>query len=516
MSDVESIRPHIRLTVGDIIRSLGLDCGPSASGPDSYEAFRWPPDVFAVAATLLRDSGAYLQATREHRYPADSEFQITRWRSRIHRIGREWRARDCFTEDPPDYVKQLIDILMSYSEKELFRLSIPGPDNLSWVPVLQLLAIADEACRGIGILLPEEPKLDYDFETPDPYPKGNMVLYRAMLQLKEQLRSLRQDEYCPITLCRKVDPTRAIVLPKMRTSQRGATIRSFSFHLALLNGTDVEPVWNPIHSTLLPGGSRTECRRDIALAKIKSDAGPYNIILLPWPFEISPSQFRSIDVPLESLGGRPPTKNGMFSFRHEDDEKKIKGSTPSKGITAQNIAELVEAANKRVGCVHGLVLPEMALTRDRFNHAFRVSDGRGELPAGLEFVACGVYEPPQQPGHLGRNYVGILRRDGTGGGGQSAIVVEQEKHHRWALDPSQVSMYSLGSSLRTDTTWWEAIEVRRRRLSFFGLDALVAFTVLVCEDLARPDPVADAVRAVGPNLVICILMDGPQLRLSRP
>ncbi len=35
--------------------------------------------------------------------------------------------------------------------------------------------------------------------------------------------------------------------------------------------------------------------------------------------------------------------------------------------------------------------------------------------------------------------------------------------------------------------------------------------VLVCEDLARPDPVGDVIRAVGPNLVIALLLDGPQI-----
>ncbi len=38
----------------------------------------------------------------------------------------------------------------------------------------------------------------------------------------------------------------------------------------------------------------------------------------------------------------------------------------------------------------------------------------------------------------------------------------------------------------------------------------LALSVLVCEDLARPDPVANLVRSVGPNLVIALLMDGPQ------
>lgn len=36
-------------------------------------------------------------------------------------------------------------------------------------------------------------------------------------------------------------------------------------------------------------------------------------------------------------------------------------------------------------------------------------------------------------------------------------------------------------------------------------------TALVCEDLARNDPVMPLLNAVGPNLVVALLMDGPQL-----
>jgi hypothetical protein len=34
---------------------------------------------------------------------------------------------------------------------------------------------------------------------------------------------------------------------------------------------------------------------------------------------------------------------------------------------------------------------------------------------------------------------------------------------------------------------------------------------LICEDLARQDPIADLLRCVAPNLIIALLMDGPQL-----
>ena len=33
---------------------------------------------------------------------------------------------------------------------------------------------------------------------------------------------------------------------------------------------------------------------------------------------------------------------------------------------------------------------------------------------------------------------------------------------------------------------------------------------LICEDLARIDPVQTVIRSIGPNLVIALLMDGPQ------
>ena len=39
---------------------------------------------------------------------------------------------------------------------------------------------------------------------------------------------------------------------------------------------------------------------------------------------------------------------------------------------------------------------------------------------------------------------------------------------------------------------------------------------LVCEDLARVDPVAELIRAVGPTLVIALLLDGPQLQHRWP
>jgi hypothetical protein len=42
------------------------------------------------------------------------------------------------------------------------------------------------------------------------------------------------------------------------------------------------------------------------------------------------------------------------------------------------------------------------------------------------------------------------------------------------------------------------------------------YVLLICEDLARPDPAGETLRAVGPNLVVALLSDGPQLTSRWP
>ncbi len=90
--------------------------------------------------------------------------------------------------------------------------------------------------------------------------------------------------------------------------------------------------------------------------------------------------------------------------------------------------------------------------------------------------------------------------------------VTQKKHHPWKLTESQVKQYGLGAVLSPFREWWEFVEVSDRKLNFVSMSADLVLCVLICEDLARPDPVAGLVRAVGPNLVIALLMDGPQTK----
>ncbi len=91
---------------------------------------------------------------------------------------------------------------------------------------------------------------------------------------------------------------------------------------------------------------------------------------------------------------------------------------------------------------------------------------------------------------------------------------KQYKHHRWQLDSTQIRSYGLSQILEPEKhkIWWEAMKVPRRRVSFLNVGKVMTISHLICEDLARQDPIADLIRHVGPTLVVTLLMDGPQLK----
>jgi hypothetical protein len=64
--------------------------------------------------------------------------------------------------------------------------------------------------------------------------------------------------------------------------------------------------------------------------------------------------------------------------------------------------------------------------------------------------------------------------------------------------------------------WWEQIDVSFRNCYVTLFRPRASLAVLVCEDLARNDPVLTVMNAIGPNLVVALLMDGPQLEPRWP
>ena len=268
----------------------------------------------------------------------------------------------------------------------------------------------------------------------------------------------------------RVPLDRAQVLPKLRAPDSGITLRSLSHHLAL-NRSEVDARWEIGH---------------------RDEGGPgrrrLTLLLVPYPRKLSASDFRPVDGPLLHMGERG---FGFYEFE------------PQERLDPTEIVGLVEGARKHVGAVDAVVLPEGALDESSCAELQRHL-AENDVP----YLIAGVRVPAPAGSPFGGNYAYF--------GGADWQAPRQDKHHRWCLTPAQVQQYHLGSALDPDRRWWEAIEVRPRSLTFVTISDRLTICPLVCEDLARPDPVTDLVRAVGPTLVVGLLLDGPQLAARWP
>jgi hypothetical protein len=179
---------------------------------------------------------------------------------------------------------------------------------------------------------------------------------------------------------------------------------------------------------------------------------------------------------------------------------------PDKALT-DFLVQLVKQAEREVRTVHGLVLPEVALGESQVKEIARGLARR----TSVELFVSGVQSrPARQTPALNKVYTSIMHS------GHTFVDWMQSKHHRWRLDGDQIRRYHLGDALDPSQTWWERIELPPRACTFYVFRHGASLATLVCEDLARIDPVQIALRAVGPNLVIVLLMDGPQLEARWP
>jgi hypothetical protein len=146
-----------------------------------------------------------------------------------------------------------------------------------------------------------------------------------------------------------------------------------------------------------------------------------------------------------------------------------------------------------------IVLPEQAVTR---------TDAEELAAATGALVVAGIH------GGDGARRNASLVCDPYGARDAGVTSHVQPKHHRWCLDAGQIRRYGLSAQLDLGSThqYWEDIELGPRALRVNALDRELTYAVLVCEDLARQDAVAEMLREVGPSLVIALLLDGPQLR----
>lgn len=439
----------------------------------------WPPDAFALAASILGKSGAYTEALRN--WPPELLFRGSRggrvstldeWAKFARSIGESWRAsisrNRCYP--PKEVVAWWSRVVQIYDLpiKELRAASErwnPARRSLRAIgarraveALLAILAVADEAAAGAGI--------DREYED-----KPSFLLDELIATLAETSQPALSN--CGATLTRKTRKDLVRVLPKLHTPQTGLSLRNFSHNLALCQAGDLRPTWN-------------------SLGHDQAMEGCINLLLVPFPWNASVSHF----LPVAEQDGQ-----AFRRFRYRP--------TPMASPVSE-IEDLLRAARREVGRVDGIVLPELALREAEFQSL------RRSLAKEDTFLLSGVRTMNPHSGNEVNKFTFDfkLKLPDSVANKSAALFrqeIEQIKHHRWKLEKSQITQYGLGAALHPTAEWWEDTELGERAVNFFMLRRWLALTVLICEDLSRPDPVVETVRAVGPNLVIALLLDGPQL-----
>jgi len=412
----------------------------------------WPPDLFAVTATIINQSGVYARSRYMAHHP-DCAFEAA-YLDYVIKTGGAWRSSGA----PPDLLADW-QRLTSPS----FEMTETTKHDDAWLAAFRLLAIADEASQGVGFAAGEGSK----FAT---------LLLEGLKTLRETGRPIDELPHLPSSLCVNVPPTECCVLPKTRTPQVGCTIRGLSHNLALLPAaTEVKSNW------LFAGESADRIER------------PLNLLLVPLPADISGSCF-------SGSGAGDRATPGFVTLRQDWLPK------DAETLYKEKLRPLIERAKEEVGTVNAVVLPEAAMTEafaEKIGHLI-------ETTTDVEIFITGAMGEPTDGARRNFAYAEIFFDN------KRATKWSQKKHHRWRIDQRQVKKYHLGNFLGHKETWWENIDVSNRECFFYVIREGASLAVLICEDLARVDPVQTVVRAIGPNLVIALLMDDVQMERRWP
>lgn len=452
--------------------------GTSPLHPDSWkEPPFWPPDAFAISATLINRSGCYAEARYSTPGSPGCIFTGEFCRS-IQDKGSEWARHPFPNHRLPDIVHKVWRKIFQCREERL-------RESKKWQDAaIALMLLADEASAGVGFYDPQDPTaMNYLIY------KEQANAYAMLFEGKRYVTIMPgrvSDIWSSLTWMAHSDEV--IVQPKSRTPQVGCTLRSLSHHLCLL------PQIGEVKTRWLFAPLKELAEEPLSLEE------PLNLLLVPFPFQLDSNSF----VPAKNV----PSASGRF-FEIQQDWLRDK----TKALRPDDIAEfligLINSAQKETRRVHGLVLPEAALSREHVERVAQILSRQD----GLELFVSGiVHWAGDGSGHLPENKVASFIF------ANKSIYTQwdQCKHHRWKLDGSQIRRYHLGDALDYRYPWWERIGLCPRELFFYVFRHGASLATLICEDLARVDPVQTVLRAVGPNLVIVLLMDGPQLERRWP
>ncbi len=283
----------------------------------------------------------------------------------------------------------------------------------------------------------------------------------------------------------RIDRHFGVVLPKMRTPQVGLTLRSASHHLCFCR-SEVITTWRTF-----PWIGNTE--REMS------------VLLVPYPATFQRNAIKPV-VPKS----KPADGYGYFTYEPKPDQ--------SGTAAVQYVKSLLEKAEEEINkSIDVILMPELSLSPEEFEQILAFLEQHGTkgdtktppvLIAGVRgFLSkspdCKQQDDTQDKQGQNIVYVAAYFYD-------QWCVYEQHKHHRWMLEKQQINQYKL--TLPTNKKYWENIEIPSRNVTFFMPNPWLCLCPLICEDLARSEPVSSLIRTVGPNLLVALLLDGPQLK----
>jgi hypothetical protein len=336
------------------------------------------------------------------------------------------------------------------------------PDDDLVVDLLTICVTADVASAGMGLRLLDEDKFD---------------TFEIRATFLNEVRHLRRN------FCSDIDTNKLRVMPKLHTPQRGVTIRSLTHHLALIEPSEIELSW---WGALEARGRE---RFDIL-----------NVLLLPWPMQISSEQFEVVEGATQHAG---VSATRLFKY-----------TPPRWGETnlKKSLRQAIDKAKADANRLHAIILPELSLNAEEYAIAEEMAiQERALLIAGVQMDDDGTPRNAAVAQPIGFSDF-EFSEDDVDRTAADFLRIVQFKHHRWCLDRNQIIQYGLGGRLPASKDCWEDIGIEDRQLHFLTFAGWMTMSVLICEDLARQDPVSNALRAVAPGLVVALLMDGPQLQ----
>jgi len=510
----ESEQAYFGGTLGDLLNVVMANPPIYRSRDAPFRPPAWPPDLFALVAFVLQQSGAYSFVVSQDWRGLDFDVvhaAARRWREDIvgDRAAADQRSSGAPTLwRPPGGVTPPADLLPFWNAvraKLHVRPTRIRDDAELCRALLHLLAIADEASVGAGITDEGGKGTKRDF-VPMPSPAAlSDADVRPIEEVfaSDGVESVSRLEWpeSGVTLCSRLVNPGFRVLPKMHTPQTGLTLRSMSHNLAFFVPREIVPTWQ--------------------WADLGVDSS-ISLLIVPWPTTVYPKSFSPV---------HHAHRRRVREFAYDPE--------PWSPAREARLHGIMAAAREIVGdALHGVVFPELALTEKGWDAVVdevtkpgagprlavagvggarsgrRTNTARVCLASPASVVSritCALDALPADLPAEQRAKLETLRKALPADPLDTPVTWTQHKHHRWCLDRAQIIQYHLGGALDIERRWWEAIDLPTREVGFLSIAPWLTLSVLICEDLARQDPVSSLLRTIGPNLVIALLMDGPQL-----